>query len=120
MILPYLSLWHSHSLCFLLGFLLSTVVVWLKSSRRCDMRMPARLQRFPVPTGLHPFLPHPHPVGMLVTPDVESSLSYSLTTVSQRKIHVLSCTTKVAWEDLYLSLSFLMMLLNKTLYTYQE
>lgn len=83
MILLYLSLWHSHSLCFLLGFLLSTVVVWLKSSRRCDMRMPARLQRFSVPTGLHPFLLHPHPVRMLVTPDIESPLLYSLTTVSQ-------------------------------------
>lgn len=47
------------------------------------MRMPARLQRFPVPTGLHPFLLDPHPVRMLVTPDVESTLSYSLTTVSQ-------------------------------------
>ena len=95
MILLYLSLWHSHSHCFLLGFLLSTVPVWLESARRCDMRMPARLQRFPVPTGLHPFLLHPDPVRMPST-HVVSLLSYPLTIVSQWKIHVLSCITQVA------------------------
>lgn len=64
MILLYLSLWHRSSHCFFLGFLSSPVLVWLESSRRCDMSMLARLQRFLVPTGLHPFLLHPDPGGM--------------------------------------------------------
>lgn len=34
-----LSLWHSHSHCFLLGFLFSTLFMWLGSSRRLVMRM---------------------------------------------------------------------------------